>query len=192
MRRILKTAAVCLPALTMTQPLLGQTGSAPMPPVGTPLVFVNTAAILPVAPGADSAQSAFQAELQTYSAELSRLETELDSLVASYRRQESLLDQSARDQKQQEILDKQQAAQNRQRELEQQSSRRRDQLLAPILQNITDTIESLRAEREYSIVFDIAESGVVAADSSLDITAAVLERLGIDPALATADPDPGQ
>lgn len=187
MRRILKTAVVCLPALAMTAPLAGQEGAS-MPPIGTQLVFVNTGRILPVAPGADSAQSAFEQELQGYQAELEVLASELDSLVAAYRRQETLLDQTAKDQKQQEILAKQRSAQQRQAELEQLSNRRRDQLLAPILQNITSVIEDLRAEREYAIVFDIAESGVIAADSTLDITRAVMERLGIDPALATANP----
>ena len=42
-------------------------------------------------------------------------------------------------------------------------------------------IEGIRAEHGYSIVFDVAESGVVAADTNLDITGAVLLQLGIDP-----------
>ncbi len=54
-----------------------------------------------------------------------------------------------------------------------------------------EVIEQIRAENQYSIVFDLAEAGVVAADTSLDITAAVLEGLGIDPN-ATAAVDPGR
>lgn len=177
------SAVVTVAGLLLAAP--GAAQEPAMPPEGTGLVFVNTQAILPVAPGADSAQARFQVELQRYESELEGLASEIDSLVAAYRRQEALLDPAAREQRQQEIVDRQRAAQTRQMELEQQSDRRRNELLAPILQRVTDVIEELRAERGYAIVFDIAESGVVAADSSLDITGAVLERLGVDPSVAS-------
>lgn len=184
MRYMTKAVAVGVLAVAAAQPLAGQepaTQDPSMPSAGTSLVFVNTGAILPIAPGADAAQAQFQTELEGYQAELAALATELDSLVAQYRRQEAMLDPAAREQRQQEILDKQQAAQNRQFQLEQQSETRRGELLKPILDNVREIIEQIRAEREYSIVFDIAESGVIAADPALDITEAVLARLGVEP-----------
>ncbi len=186
------TAALGALYAVLAVPLAGQTPEATdpsMPPPGTAMVFVNTGAILPVAPGADSAQARFQTELEGYQSELAGLATELDSLVARYRRQEAMLDPTAKEQRQQEILDKQQAAQLRQTQLEQQSEARRTELLKPILDKVREVIEQLRAERQYSIVFDIAESGVVAADPELDITAAVLDRLGVEP---SADPPSGR
>ncbi len=188
MRSIQRSAAASLAALALAAPLAAQSAPAKanLPPDGTALVFVNTQAILPVAPGADAAQAAFQNELRGFEGELQRLATEIDSLVQAYRRQESLLDADAKSQKQQEILGKQRSAQSRQLELEEQSDRRRNELLAPILKKVTEVIEEIRAERGYSIVFDIAESGVVAADEALDITAAVLERLGVSPTPGTA------
>jgi outer membrane protein len=171
-----------------------QTSTAPvtginLPPAGTAMVYVNTQAILPLAPGAVEAQQSFQAELTGFEDEMRALGTEIDSLVEAYRRQEALLDQASKDQKQQEIVQKQQAANVRRAELEQLSEQRRQALLGPILDRVREVIEQIRAENQYSIVFDLAEAGVVAADSTLDITAAVLEGLGIDPnAAATADP----
>jgi outer membrane protein len=155
------------------------------------MVYVNTQAILPLAPGADDAQQSFQVELTGFEEEMRVLGVEIDSLVAAYRRQEALLDQATKDQKQQEILQKQQAARVRQAELEQLSEERRQALLGPILDRVRDVIEQIRAENQYSIVFDLAEAGVVAADAALDITGAVLEGLGIDPN-ATAAVDPGR
>ncbi|WP_419161990.1 OmpH family outer membrane protein [Candidatus Palauibacter sp.] len=155
-------------------------GAAPLPPEGTTLVFVNTQAILPIAPGADSAQAAFLRVSTDFDRELEGLAAEIDSLLTAYQQQESLLDPAGRQQKQQEILAKREGAAARQQELIQESERRRTELLAPILERITQVIEDLRAERSYSIVLDITESGVVAADASLDITGAVLERLGVD------------
>ncbi|WP_420634696.1 OmpH family outer membrane protein [Candidatus Palauibacter sp.] len=155
-------------------------GAVPLPPEGTTLVFVNTQAILPIAPGADSAQAAFLRVSTDFDRELEGLAVEIDSLLTAYQQQESLLDPAGRQQKQQEILAKREGAAARQQELIQESERRRTELLAPILERITQVIEDLRAERSYSIVLDITESGVVAADASLDITGAVLERLGVD------------
>jgi len=190
MRLIWKTAAAGA-LFAAAAPLAGQdaTDAPSMPPSGTSMVFVNTGAILPIAPGADAAQAQFQTELERYQSELATLATELDSLVAQYRRQEAMLDPAAKEQRQQEILDKQQAAQSRQFQLEQQSETRRGELLKPILDNVREIIEQIRAEREYSIVFDIAESGVIAADPELDITGAVLARLGVQP---MTDPTSGR
>ncbi len=155
--------------------------AAEMPASGTHLVFVNTQLILPLAPGASAAQQTFQTELDAYRAELERLAAGIDSLLAAYRRQEALMDPTAKEQKQQEILQKQRDLQARQVQLEGQSETRRNELLEPILENVRDVVEQIRAENDYAIVFDIAESGVVAADPSLDITRAVLTKMGIDP-----------
>lgn len=187
MRYLTTAAALGAAGLLAVTPALAQSTGEGLPPRGTAMVFVNTATILPVAPGAEAAQAQFQTELGTFQSELAGLASELDSLVAAYRRQEAMLDPEAKQARQQEILDKQQAAQTRQFQLEQQSEVRRTELLAPILEGVREVIEQLRAEREYAIVFDIAESGVIAADPELDITGAVLERLGVSPEAA-----PGQ
>ena len=152
-----------------------------LPAEGTAVVFVNTQVILPIAPGADSAQAAFQLVLNEFDLELQGRATEIDSMLTAYRQQESLLDPAGRERKQEEIFTKQQEAQARQQELNVESDRRRTALLAPILERVTAVIDEIRAEQGYAIVLDITESGVVAADPSLDITAAVLDRLGIDP-----------
>jgi len=190
MHLIARLSVLALAGLCLAAPVYAQETAASLPPAGTALVFVNTQAILPVAPGADSAQARFQVVLQGYQQELEQLSTQIDSMVAAYRQQEAMMTQEGRDQKQQEIVDLQRAAQNRQTELEQLSDRQRNELLTPILQNVTDIIEAIRDEQQYAIVFDIAESGVIAADKSLDITAAVLERLGVDPGVLAANPVP--
>lgn len=156
------------------------------PPAGTQMVFVNTQAILPQVPGAREAQEQWQQELQGYNAEVQRLRTEVDSLLAAYRQQEAMLSAEAREERQQEIIDRQQQLQQRAAELEQRAGQRQQELLAPILDRVGEVIEEVRQERNYTIVFDIAGSGVVAADPSLDITALVLERIQTQEASAAA------
>ena len=189
----MKSLAYAIVGLGVVAPLSAQAEGAAavaMPAAGTSMVFVNTGAILPIAPGADEAQAAFQRELDGFRIELEGLAAQIDSLLAGYRRQEALLDPAAKEAKQQEIIDLQQAAQTRQLQLETESEERRATLLQPILDHVREVIEELRAERDYKIVFDIAESGVIAADSTLDITNAVLERLGVSPSAVTTGPNP--
>lgn len=186
MHSIMRCAAITVLGATLASatalPLSAQEApSTGLPPDGTALVFVNTQAILPIAPGADSAQVKFQAVVNEFQAEVAGLEAQIDSMLADYRRQESLMGQAGKEQKQQEILEVQRSAQERSQQLDAESQQRRNELLAPILQRVTDVIEEIRGEHGYSIVLDIAESGVIAADNTLDITAAVLERLGVAP-----------
>lgn len=159
----------------------------PLPPEGTPIVYVNTQAILPVAPGADSAGAAFQRVSDEFESELDSLAVEINSLIETYQQQQSLLDPAGRQQREQEIRDRQQQATTRQQELMGELDRRRAALLEPIVVRVNEVIEEIRAERSYSIVLDIA-AGVVAADISLDITTSVLERLGVDLADLSALP----
>ena len=161
--------------------------AVPLPPEGTPIVYVNTQAILPVAPGADSAGVAFQRVSDEFESELDSLAVEINSLIDTYQQQQSLLDPAGRQQKVQEIRDRQQQATTRQQELMGELDRRRAALLEPIVVRVNEVIEEIRAERGYSIVLDVA-AGVVAADISLDITTSVLERLGVDLADLSALP----
>lgn len=182
--RYMKSIHIGIIGLGLALPLSGQGDAAEDPPVpaaGSPLVFVNTAVILPVAPGAEAAQTTFQAELAEYQTELEGLASRIDSMLVEYRRQESMMDAAAKETRQQEILQLQQSARNRQFELETQSEQRRATLLEPIFDNVREVIETIRAERSYSVVIDINEPGVVAYDPALDITNAVLERLGVSP-----------
>lgn len=190
-------AAICVLALgsLVAGPLAGQEQPGaplapelvPLPPEGTPIVYVNTQAILPVAPGADSAGAAFQRLSIEFEGELETFAAEIDSLIAAYQQQQSLLDPAGRQQKEQEIRDKQQEAATRQQELNVELDRRRAELLEPIVVRVNEVIEEIRAERSYSVVLDVA-AGLVAADPLLDITASVLERLGVDLAALSAPP----
>ena len=182
MRSVVGRFAVTICAIVaVSTPLSGQepaaAGQVAPPPKGTQFVFVNTEAIIPQAPGAQQAQQTFNQELAGYNNEVQRLRSEVDSLLAVYRQQEAMLSEDAKSQRQNEILAKQQDAQARATQLEQQAGTRQQELLAPILERVSQIIEEIRADNEYTIVFDVSAAGVVAADPSLDITPLVLERL---------------
>jgi outer membrane protein len=142
------------------------------------VVYLRSADIVQQAPGSAEAQRTFESELTEMRAELQIQAQVVDSLLQYYQRQEVLLSPQAKDEKQQEIRDKQQELTTRQRELETRAQQRQQELLQPILQRVSGVIEEIRLERGYSIVLDASTEGVVAADSTLDITAMVLSRLG--------------
>ncbi|MFQ5677994.1 MAG: OmpH family outer membrane protein [Gemmatimonadota bacterium] len=161
-----------------------------VPPAGTPMVFLNTQALLPQVPGAREAQQTWQEEVQQYNQEVEQLRARIDSLLASYRQQESMLSPDAKQQRQQEIVQKQQELQSRASELEQKAGARQQELLKPILERVQQVIEEIRQENSYTMVFDMAGAGVVAADPALDITALVLQRLQSGDASAAASQKP--
>jgi outer membrane protein len=102
-------------------------------------------------------------------------------MLQDYQRQEVLLSPQAKETKQQEILNLRNQLQQRQGEMDTQAQQRQQELLGPILEQVGAVIETLRSEGNYSIVLDASKEGLVAADTTLDITDAVLARLGVEP-----------
>ena len=159
-----------------------------VPPSGTTFVYLNSAAILQAAPGSADAQRTFDRELGEWRTELELQATAVDSLLRDYQRQEVMLSPQAKEQKQTDIQTRQQELQNRRLELENQAQQRQQELLRPILENVTRLIEQIRAENSYAMVFDISTEGVVAAAPELDITDIVLQRLGASAPAAGGTP----
>ncbi len=180
LRHIGGTAAVLLFSVA---PVLGQDG----PPAGTTFVYLNSADIIQSTPGSVEAQRTFEREIADMRTELQTQATAVDSLLRDYQRQEALLSPQAKEQKQGEIRSLQSQLEQRRVEMETQAGQRQQDLLRPILERVSGVIESIRAEREYAMVFDISTEGVVAADPSLDITDLVKTRLGAVESTTAAD-----
>ncbi|MDP2529413.1 MAG: OmpH family outer membrane protein [Candidatus Palauibacterales bacterium] len=169
-------------ALVTVAPLAAQSGapgkdSSSAPPPGTQFVYINSQQLLQATPGAGKAQQQWNQELGTYRSEVQSLAAQVDSLEQAYQRQEAMLSDAAKTRKQQEIQQKRQQLQQRTQQLEQQASQRQQELLQPILNKVRGVIEQIRKERGYTMVFDAAGSGLLAADPKLDITNMVIQRL---------------
>lgn len=170
--------------LIVATPAFAQQG----PPAGTTFVYLNSADIIQSTPGAAEAMRTFDQEIADRRTELQEQASVVDSLMRDYQAQEAVLSPQAKQEKQQDILQRQQALQTRRQEIENQLGARQQELLQPILTEVSDIIEQIRAERNYSMVFDISTEGVVAADPSLDITELVKARLGSGADTASAQP----
>ena len=143
------------------------------------LAFINSQLILANTPGRAEAESLFTREMAGYRAEVQSLQARLDSAVAEYQRTSVALTPAARQAREAEIRNLQQRAQQRASELDQQASQREAQLTAPIMRRVQAIIEGVRAEFNYSMIFDAAaQSGsLVTADRALDISQLVIQRL---------------
>lgn len=141
------------------------------------IVFIDSQRLVSGAPGAAEAQQTLEREIGSAREEVQRMEATLDSLSTSYDQRQVMLSPEARRQLQEEIRGRQREFQARAMQLEQQAAQRQAELLQPIMTRIQQVIDQLRQERDYALVLDAAEGGVLAADPALDITDDVLSRL---------------
>ncbi|WP_405285121.1 OmpH family outer membrane protein [Gaopeijia maritima] len=168
MRRFALFLALAL-GLTIVSPVAAQTGLK----VG----FINSAVILDQAPGAQEAAQQFDRDLAQMRAQMQPATDSLDQLITAYEAQSLTLSPEAKQRREEEILTKREQLQQMAANLDQQATQRRAELVQPIMDRVSSVIEEIRVEGGYSIIFDVADGSIVAADPSLDLTDAVLTRL---------------
>jgi len=139
--------------------------------------YIDSQAILNQDPAARQAQAQFEEDLARYRAEVDQIGQELQTLIGQYEQQEAMLSETAKANRQEEIRLKQTQYQQRISELEQQAGLRQAELVEPVMERINAVIEDIRADGSYSIIFDVAAQGIIAADPALDLTAEVVRRL---------------
>ncbi|MFN2397110.1 MAG: OmpH family outer membrane protein [Gemmatimonadaceae bacterium] len=143
------------------------------------IVYIRSQEIIASAPGRAEAEAQFQREMTAYRQQIQRMGDSLNALVAEYNKQEVILSPAAKESRQKEVRAKEEQFQQRTQQLEQQAQQREAELVRPIMEQINRIIQTIRAEEGYAMVFDAGSASgvVVAADTSLDITAKVIARL---------------
>jgi outer membrane protein len=180
MRRFVSGSLLCLLATVAAVTFTPTAGSAQQtPPATSRIAFINSQAVLKAAPGFAQAESLFTRDVEGFRAEATRLQATLDSAAAAFNRDGVLLSPSAREAKRKELETQQQQMETRVAELQQRGVARERELLDPITTRIQTVIDGLRAEGNYSMIFDVSVlgSGIVSADRSLDLTETVIRRL---------------
>lgn len=155
--------------LTIAAPVAAQSGLK----VG----FINSVVILDQAPGAQEAAQQFDRDLAQMRAQMQPATDSLDQLITAYEAQALTLSPEAKQRREEEILTRREALQQMAAGLDEQASARRAELVQPIMDRVSAVIEEVRVEGGYSIIFDVADGSIVAADPSLDLTDAIIQRL---------------
>ena len=145
--------------------------------------YVNSAAILAQAPGRAEAEAQFNNEVKAYQAQLQRMSDSLQLLASTFDKEAPRLDSATRDTRAKSIRSKESDYQTRARKLDEQMQNRQAELVRPIMEQLQKIIEAVRAEDNYSMIFDVGSqtSVIVAADKNLDITQKVLARVKAAP-----------
>jgi outer membrane protein len=139
--------------------------------------YIDSQVILSEAPGAMEAQQEFDREMERFRGEIQRMGEDLERLIGNYQQQERTLSPEAREARQNEIRLKEMEYQQRVDEMEMEAAQRRQVLVEPILERMSQAIETIRSEGEYAVIFDTASRAIVAADPQLDLTGEVIRRL---------------
>lgn len=175
MKSIVRAAAVAVVGLVLVaMPARAQGAAAPK------VVYVNTQALLDVAPGRQAAESTFNKESAAWSDELNKLSTDIQTSISDYQKQEATLTEAAKTARQKAIQAKQQAYAERQSAINQQAQARQTELMGPVMQAVKDMLEKVREENGYSLILD--SQAVLEGDKNLDITDKVVARLKIEAA----------
>ncbi|HKE91262.1 MAG TPA: OmpH family outer membrane protein [Gemmatimonadales bacterium] len=143
------------------------------------VAFIRSRAILDSTPGYTVAESTFAREFQGMRDEVQKLQQQLDSAVQSFDQASIALSPAAKDSKRRDLQQMQDRMNQRSSELDTRARARNQELLGPFQQRINTIIQGMRAEGNYSLIFDAdaQNNGIVAADLSLDLTPKVIARV---------------
>lgn len=141
------------------------------------LAYIDSNAIIAQTPGAAEAQATFEREMARWRSEVQALADSLQQMVTAYEQQQIMLSPEKRQERQQAIQRKRLEYEQRTLDLQQVAQRRQQELVQPVYDQISQVLASVRDERGYTMIFDAAAGGLIAADTTLDITPIVIERL---------------
>ena len=171
---------VCL-GTVLAGSAMAQTPSTPARPAASNarLAFLSSRAILDSTPGYAAAESTFFREFQAMRDEVQKLQQQLDSAVQAFDQASIALSPAAKTTKRTELQGMQDRMTQRSSELDSRARARNQELLGPFQARINTIIQGIRAEGNYTLIFDADAqgNGIVAADPALNITSKVIERL---------------
>ncbi len=141
------------------------------------LAYINSAVIIEQTPGTSEAQATFDREMARWRTEVQALADTLQEMISRYEQQQIMLSPDKRQERQQQILQKRSEYNQRLEELQLGAQRRQQELVQPIFDRISQVLTDIRNEESYTMIFDVAAGALIAADTTLDITQTVIERL---------------
>ena len=143
------------------------------------IAYVNTQALMEVAPGRVAADSALAKESEGFKAQLQKLQDSLNAMFADYTKKEPTLSAAQKESRQKAIQSFETDLQAKQLQLEQQFAQRRNEVYAPITEAVKKVLDEIRAEDGLAIILanDPGQTPIVSADKNLDITDRVVARL---------------
>lgn len=150
------------------------------------LGYVNTQAVIASSPGRTTAETEFNRRMAPLNAEVQKMDSTLKAMFAAFTR-DTTSPMPQREAKAQEIQSQQQQFQQRVAAIEDTAAALRQRLMQPIMQQLETALEAVRKEGGYAMLFDVGQgASIVAADTTLDVTQRVIDKIKTMPAPAPA------
>lgn len=144
---------------------------------GHKVAYLNSQRILAEAPGSQAVRDQIQQEMAGFESQIQALDDSLRAMIEDYNRKSVLLSPDEKRRQEEAITMRQQALDQQAAGIRQQAAARQQELMAPIMARIEEAIESIREEGGYALIFDAAQGALVSADTTLDVSSAVLEKI---------------
>jgi outer membrane protein len=155
------------------------------------LAYINSQKILADAPGRAEAEATYNKEMATARAQLQQMDDSLKGMVATYEKDAPGLDSVRKEARGKTIRDTEAAFTQRAQDLNNQMQQRQADLARPLMDQVSQVLDQVRAQGGYTMIFDVGAQGsaLVSADKSLDLTDTVLAKLkALGPPKAGATP----
>jgi len=150
--------------------------------------YIDSRIVVDRAPGTAAAQAVLEKEGDAMQAQVQIWQDSLRVMVEAYDKVAKTLTDAQRASREKALSDKRTDFARRADELDSKMQERQAELSRPIMSQIRETLDAIRAEDGYTLIFDIAANGViVAADKNLDLTEKVIRRLKPIPLATKAD-----
>jgi outer membrane protein len=155
------------------------------------LGYVNTSALMAAAPGRAAAESTYAKEYQAFQKQQTAWSDSLRKQYEAYQKAEPTMTEAKKKTEQDKLQKLQQDLANLNTLGEQKMQQRERDVLAPLMEIVRTSIDEIRSEGGYSMIFSGDEnSPIVSVDKNLDITDRVLARLKTKAATATTPAAP--
>lgn len=143
------------------------------------LGHINSNELMQIMPGRDSAQAAFQREVEDLQATLKSMQDELETRYNDYRAKEAQMSDLIKQTKQRELQDMGARMEEFQKNAQQQLQEREQELLKPIIDRAKKAIEDVAKERGYTYIFDSGVGALLYQQDSEDIMPFVKAKLNL-------------
>ncbi|MCY4572296.1 MAG: OmpH family outer membrane protein [Gemmatimonadetes bacterium] len=143
----------------------------------TRIGYIHVQEVMAQYPPAQAAIARLEGADAGWTNELQTLVGRRDQLIAEYQQQQMNLTPEARQAREQEITTQNRVISTREGEIQNEARQLQDEVLQPVMDEITAVIEEVRVEGGYALILDANSNAILAADESLNLTQEVLNRL---------------
>lgn len=154
-------------------------GSAAFAQKTVKLGHINSSELMQIMPGKDSAQTAFQAEVELLDRDLRAMQEELEKKYNDYKERQAQMTDLIRKTKESEINDLSQRINTYRQDAEERLKQKEEELLKPIIERAKQAIADVAKENGYTYIFDTSAGVLLYQQDSDDIFPLVKKKLGL-------------